>query len=106
VSGKNILLKKLLSQLRKPTFQLEITIPAGTLKYISEYNINASLYCDCDLLKYPKRSQVRTLQFMKDESPYVFCKRIAYRVGKSSEPIQFENQFYVSEITNYAEKRS
>jgi hypothetical protein len=41
---------------------------------------------------------------MKDDSPYVFSNRIAYRVGESSEPVQFENQFYVSEITNYPEK--
>jgi hypothetical protein len=41
---------------------------------------------------------------MKDDSPYVFSNRIAYRVGESAEPVQFENEFYVSEITNYPEK--
>jgi len=81
-----------------------VTIPPGTLKYISEYNINESLYRDCDLLKYPKRKQVRTLHFMKDDSPYVFSNRITYRVGEAAAPVQFENQFYVSEITNYPEK--
>ena len=81
-----------------------VTIPPGTLKFIYEYNINQNLYRDCDLLRYPKRSQVRTLQFMKDDSPYVFSNRIAYRVGESAEPVQFENEFYVSEITNYPEK--
>ena len=81
-----------------------ITIPPGTLKYISEYNINESLYRDCDLLKYPRRKQVKTLHFMKEESPFVFSNRITYRVGESTEPVQFENQFYVSEITNYPEK--
>lgn len=81
-----------------------ITIPPGTLKFISEYNINESLYRDCDVLKYPKRKQIRTLHFMKDDSPLVFSNRITYRVGESSVPVQFENQFYVSEITNYPEK--
>ena len=81
-----------------------ITIPPGTLKFISEYNINESLYRDCDLLKYPRRKQVKTLHFMKEESPFVFSNRITYRVGESAEPVQFENQFYVSEITNYPEK--
>ena len=81
-----------------------ITIPPGTLKYISEYNINESLYRDCDLLKYPRRKQVKTLHFMKEESPFVFSNRITYRVGESTEPVQFENQFYVSEITNYPKK--
>lgn len=80
-----------------------ITIPPGTLKFISEYNITESLYRDCNLLKYPKRKQIRTLQFRKDDSPYVFSNRITYRVDKSAEPIQFENEFYVSEITNYPE---
>lgn len=73
-------------------------------KFISEYNINESLYRDCDLLKYPRRKQVKTLHFMKEESPFVFSNRITYRVGESAEPVQFENQFYVSEITNYPEK--
>ena len=81
-----------------------ITIPPGTLKFISEYNINESLYRDCDLLKYPRRKQVKTLHFMKEESPFVFSNRITYRVGESTEPVQFENQFYVSEITNYPKK--
>ncbi|SCM58958.1 hypothetical protein [Petrimonas mucosa] len=81
-----------------------ITIPPGTLKFISEYNISESLYRDCDLLKYPRRKQVKTLHFMKEESPFVFSNRITYRVGESAEPVQFENQFYVSEITNYPEK--
>lgn len=80
-----------------------IIIPPGTLKFISEYNITESLYRDCNLLKYPKRKQIRNLQFMKDDSPYVFSNRITYRVGESAEPIQFENEFYVSEITNYPE---
>ncbi|MEL7655807.1 MAG: hypothetical protein AAGU75_07865 [Bacillota bacterium] len=81
-----------------------ITIPAGTLKFISEYNINESLYRDCDLLKYPRRKQVKTLHFVKDESPFVFSNRVSYRVGDSAAPIQFENEFYISEITNYPEK--
>ena len=81
-----------------------VTIPPGTLKFIYEYNINQNLYRDCDLLRYPKRSQVRTLQFMKNDSPYVFSNRIVYRVGESAEPVRFENEFYVSEITNYPEK--
>jgi len=41
---------------------------------------------------------------MKDDSPYVFSNRITYRVGEAAAPVQFENQFYVSEITNYPEK--
>ncbi len=81
-----------------------ITIPPGTLKFISEYNITESLYRDCDLLKYPRRKQVKTLHFRKDDSPFVFSNRITYRVGESAEPVQFENQFYISEITNYPEK--
>lgn len=81
-----------------------ITIPPGTLKFIAEYNITDQLYRDCNLLKYPKRKQINTLHFKKDDSPFVFGNRITYMVGTSKEPIQLENEFYVSEITNYPEK--
>jgi cell fate regulator YaaT (PSP1 superfamily) len=47
---------------------------------------------------------VKTLHLRKDDSLFVFSNRITYRVGELAEPVQFENEFYVSEITNYPEK--
>ena len=80
-----------------------INIPAMTSKIISEYSINRALFRDCDLFKYPTKSQVKTKSFAKADSPIVFSNRLAYSVGKDGELIRFENEFYVTEITNYPE---
>ncbi|QAA80558.1 hypothetical protein EI546_01905 [Aequorivita sp. H23M31] len=78
-------------------------IPAKTSKFISEYSINERLYRDCDLFKYPTKSQIKTKSFSKVDSPIVFSNRISYTVGRSAEPIKFVNEFYVTEVTNYPE---
>jgi hypothetical protein len=81
-----------------------ICIPSKTSKIITEYNINGSLYRDCDLFKYPTKKQIKSKSFSKAESPIVFSNRIAYTVGQSDNLIKFENEFYVSEISNYPER--
>lgn len=80
-----------------------IQIPAKTSKIITEYDINTNLFRDCDLYRYPTKSQVISKSFTKSNSPIVFSNRIAYTVGKSEEIIRFENEFYVNEIANYPE---
>jgi hypothetical protein len=80
-----------------------IIIPAKTSKNITEYNINETLFRDCDLLKYPTKKEIKTKSFTKSESPFVFSNRITYSIGQSGNQIKFENEFYVSEITNYPE---
>jgi hypothetical protein len=81
-----------------------ICIPSRTSKIISEYKINTSLYRDCDLLKYPSKKQIKSSEsFTKEDSPFIFSNRIAYRVRESDNLIRFENEFYVSEITNCRE---
>ena len=80
-----------------------ICIPSKTSKIITEYNINESLFRDCDLFKFPTRKQIKTKSFSKSESPILFSNRIAYTVGQSDNLIKFENEFYVTEITNYPE---
>jgi hypothetical protein len=81
-----------------------ICIPSKASKIISEYSINESLIRSCDLYKYPSKKQVKTISFQKNESPFVFSNRLTYSVGQNTNPIQFENEFYVMEITNYPEK--
>jgi len=81
-----------------------ICIPPKTSKIISEYCITNALYRDCDLRKYPSKSQIRTLKYTGAKSPYVFSNKIAYTVGKSKDLFIFDNKFYVSEITNYPKK--
>lgn len=81
-----------------------INIPPQASKIISEYNINSALFRDCDLFKYPTKSQIKTKSFGKADSPIVFSNRLAYSVGKDGELMRFENEFYVTEITNYPEE--
>ena len=38
------------------------------------------------------------------DSPLTFSNRIAYTVGDSNELINFENEFYISQVSNYHEK--
>lgn len=81
-----------------------VCIPSKTSKSIAEYNISETLYRDCDLFRYPSKKQIKTVSFRKDNSPLVFSNRITYNIGKSEVPVKFENEFYVTEITNYSEK--
>lgn len=81
-----------------------VCIPTKTSKIINEYNITESLIRDCDLLRYPSKKQIRTIHFTKNESPLVFSNRITYALENSSNLIEFENEFYVTEVTNYPEK--
>jgi len=80
-----------------------VCIPSITSKIISEYVINELLYRDCDLFKYPTRKQIKSKTFKKSDSPFVFGNRIAYMVGQTGNLIKLENEFYVSEISNYPE---
>lgn len=78
-------------------------IPSKTAKIITEYSINETILRDCDLLKYPTKSQITTKSFTKSDSPMVFSNRITYMLGLSVNQIVFENEFYISEITNLPE---
>lgn len=80
-----------------------ICIPFHTSKTITEYKINQSLFRDCDLYKYPTKKLIKTMNFTKSESPLVFSNRISYAVGIMDKFLNLENEFYVSEITNYPE---
>ena len=80
-----------------------ICIPSRTTKTIKEYNINDKLFRHCDLYRNPTRDKIKTVKFTMSESPIVFSNRIEYKVGQSGNPIKFENEFFISEITNYPE---
>jgi len=82
-----------------------VIIPSRTSKAITEYCINKSIYRDCALLKFPTEKQIKTLTFTKAESPIVFSNRLAYTVEQSDQLIKFENEFYVSNITNYPKNK-
>lgn len=80
-----------------------VCIPWMTSKIITEYSINKALFRDCDLFKYPTKKQIKAKYFTKSNSPIVFSNRLMYTLGQSDVPIQFRNEFYVAEITNYPE---
>lgn len=81
-----------------------INIPPKSAKVISEYSINDLPYRDCDLYRYPSATQIKNKYFSKNDSPLVFSNRINYNFQDTKEVIEFENEFYVSEIANYPER--
>jgi len=78
-----------------------ICIPPNTTKRISEYSINNTLIRNCDLFKYPRRKEIKTKSYTAEKSPIVFSNRITYEINGNSKLV--ENEFFVSEITNYPE---
>lgn len=76
-----------------------VRIPSKTTKRISEYQISNNLFRDCDLYRYPKRKQIKSMSFEVKNSPIVFSNRITFRINGQKRFV--ENKFYVSEITNY-----
>jgi hypothetical protein len=85
------------------TEEKNICIPSKAAKIIFEYSINDEIIRDCDLFKYPTKKQIKSISFAETNSPLKFSNRIVYSIDKSGEQILFENQFFVSEITNYPE---
>lgn len=80
-----------------------LAVPPKSSVIISEFRITNSLYRDCKLYKYPLKEGIITEKFTETNSPLLFTNRILYRVGESPAPLTVENNFYVSEITNYPE---
>jgi hypothetical protein len=82
----------------------KITIPPKSAKLLTEYNINKDLIRNCDLLKYPKKRDIKTARFSKEQSPLVFGNRLAYCPEGNTNLIRCNHDFFVSEITNYPEE--
>jgi len=80
-----------------------ICIPPQTAKIISEYNINQSLFRNCELLRYPTKKQIKAERFTKLTSPIIFSNIISYKIAQSETQNQIQNEFYVSEISNLPE---
>jgi len=76
-----------------------VCIPPRTTKIISEYSINNYQIRDCELYKYPRKNQIKTLTYSSDDSPIVFSNRITYEINGNSKVVT--NKFYVSGVTNY-----
>lgn len=79
-----------------------IAIPANTSKTISEFDINQTIFRDCDLLRFPSSKQTSSKSFSEETTPIKFYNSIAYKMGDKVNKVK--NDFYVSNITNIAEK--
>jgi hypothetical protein len=79
----------------------QLTIPPKTQVMVSEYHVAKTRYLNCDLSKYPTSKTIKTVQFDKSNSPFVFYNLISYK--SKGDSTRMENRFYVSEITNYPE---
>ncbi len=77
-----------------------IAIPPKTTKSISEFNINVTVFRDCDLLRFPSSKQISNKSFSKENSPLKFYNSISYKIGDKLNKVK--NDFYVSGITNIA----
>ena len=82
-----------------------LAIPPGTSKSVSEFNINQTLYRDCDLLRFPSSKQTSTKSFSESSTPLKFYNSIIYRIGEKETRIKVKNDFYVSEVTNLSEAK-
>jgi hypothetical protein len=78
-----------------------ICIPPKASNFIAEYSLTDKIYRNCDLYRFPLKKQIKSMAFKKSNSPFVFTNRISYSVGQSNSSMVFENEFFVSEITNY-----
>lgn len=77
-----------------------LSIPPKTYRGVSLYSIREELVYDCDLNTYPEQSAHIT--YSADNSPLLFANYISYRVGDNGNTQAIDNQFYISDITNYA----
>ena len=80
----------------------QIAIPSKTTKTISEFDINQTVFRDCDLLRYPSSKQTSTKVFSQESTPLKFYNTITYKLGDKINKVK--NDFYVSDITNISEK--
>lgn len=78
-----------------------IAIPPKTSKTVSEFDINQTLFRDCDLLRFPSSKQTSSKSFSDETTPLKFYNTITYKMGDKVNKVK--NDFYVSEISNYAE---
>lgn len=82
-----------------------ICVPAKTAKIVSEFKIASGIYHDCDLYLNPGKKDKISVSFTQENTPLKFGNIIAYSVGDTkSSLIRFNNDFYISKVSNYKYK--
>lgn len=79
----------------------QLAIPSKTSKTITEFNINQTVFRDCDLLRYPSSKQTSTKNFTEESTPLKFYNSISYKLADKVNKVK--NDFYVSDITNISQ---
>lgn len=82
-----------------------VCIPPHSLKMLSEYSIVSRPIRNCsNSQEFPRKVSI-PIQFTKEDSPVNFINRISYSFDKNgANPYYVDNQFWISEITNYSKK--
>jgi len=79
-----------------------IRVAPNSAVIVTEYDITGRRFKNCDTEKYPKKTS--SVQFTKDNSPFVFFNRICYcTTSECTNPVYVTNNFYVNEIVNMTE---
>ncbi|MCL5992084.1 MAG: hypothetical protein M1419_08275 [Bacteroidetes bacterium] len=78
-----------------------IVVPPKTFRNITEFNIPDVPFRDCQILRFPKEGEEKTIKYNMEESPYKFSNVIKYSYEKSFQnQVTIRNNFWVTEITN------
>lgn len=80
-----------------------IIVPPKAGKSINGFVINSSVFRDCNLLRVPKKDDKKTVNFSKNESPFIVKNYLSYGHDLTDLDI-VTNEFWVKEISNLSEK--
>lgn len=81
-----------------------VTIPPKSYKTISEYILVSDVLQDCQLTMLVKKNAPSSLSYNEETTPIRFANHITYYVGEDKTAHKVENNFYISQITNYHPK--
>lgn len=77
-----------------------LSIPPKSYRFVQSFSIISSEIIDCDLKYYPEKSA--KINYTKENTPIIFANYISFKIGEDSFLRSIKNEFYVSEVTNYA----
>ena len=79
-----------------------LTIPARSMRRISEYDWLNGLYTGCNLNVKPEQGVKSDVTFTRDNTPLVVENRLQYEIEGVQH--QVEHEFYLSKVTNMQER--
>lgn len=77
-----------------------VCIPPKTSRIICEFtNIYNRIDKNCG---FDENGEVKSIEFNEKDTPLKFGNLLSYSVGSLNTKIQFENNFYISKVSNYS----